>query len=47
MLGADRIPVTLVVDAQGRVLGKFYGAKDWDSRESRALIAKLLKVRLD
>jgi thiol-disulfide isomerase/thioredoxin len=47
MLGADRIPLTLVVDAQGRVLAKFYGAKDWDSRESRALLAKLLKVRLD
>jgi thiol-disulfide isomerase/thioredoxin len=47
MLGADRLPLTLMVDAQGRVLAKFYGAKDWDSPESRALIAKLLKVRLD
>ncbi len=47
MLGADHIPLTLVIDAQGRVLGKFYGAKDWDSRESLAAIAKLLKIRLD
>ncbi|HEX8963423.1 MAG TPA: TlpA disulfide reductase family protein [Rhodocyclaceae bacterium] len=47
MLGADHIPLTLVVDAQGRVLGKFYGAKDWDGSEGRAAIAKLLKVRLD
>ncbi len=47
MLGADHIPLTLVVDAQGRVLGKFYGAKEWDSGESLSTIARLLKIRLD
>jgi thiol-disulfide isomerase/thioredoxin len=40
MLGADRLPLTLLVDAQGRVLAKFYGAKEWDSHESLALIDK-------
>ena len=45
-LGADRIPLTLVVDAQGRVLAKFYGAKDWDSPEMIRTIGKLLHARL-
>ena len=40
MLGADRLPLTLLVDAKGRVLAKHYGARDWDSTESRAMIAK-------
>ncbi len=38
MLGADRIPLTLLVDARGKVLAKYYGAQDWDSVEARALI---------
>lgn len=40
MLGADRIPLTLLVDAQGRVVGKYYGAKEWDSPEARTVIGK-------
>jgi thiol-disulfide isomerase/thioredoxin len=47
MLGANRIPLTLFVDAKGKVLRKEYGARDWDSRENRALIAKTLGVKLD
>jgi len=46
MLGADRLPLTLLVDAQGRVLVKFYGAKEWDSPEALAAIAKTLRVKL-
>ncbi len=46
MLGADRIPLTLVIDAQGRVLGKFYGAKEWDSPEAIREIGKLLRTKL-
>lgn len=34
MLGADKIPLTLLVDAQGRVLTKVYGARKWDSPEA-------------
>jgi thiol-disulfide isomerase/thioredoxin len=45
MLGADRLPLTLLVDAQGRVLAKFYGAKDWDSPEALALIAKYFRIK--
>lgn len=47
MLGANRIPLTLLVDAKGRVLKKVYGARAWDSPENKALLAKTLGVRLD
>jgi thiol-disulfide isomerase/thioredoxin len=43
MLGADRIPLTLLVDAEGRVLAKFYGAKDWDSPEALEVIGKAFR----
>jgi thiol-disulfide isomerase/thioredoxin len=46
MLGADRLPLTLLVDGQGRVLAKFYGAKEWDSPEALALIARHLRIKL-
>jgi thiol-disulfide isomerase/thioredoxin len=47
MLGADRIPLTVFVDAKGKVLRRIYGAREWDSPENKALIASTLKVRLD
>jgi thiol-disulfide isomerase/thioredoxin len=34
MLGAERLPLTILVDAQGKVLGKFYGAREWDDAEA-------------
>ncbi|MEY4748481.1 MAG: hypothetical protein RIQ60_695 [Pseudomonadota bacterium] len=40
MLGADKIPLTVLVDAKGQVVEKVYGAREWDSAESRALIEK-------
>ena len=46
MLGADRLPLTLLIDAQGKVLGKYYGAQEWDGPQSLALLAKTLKVKL-
>lgn len=45
MLGADRIPLTLLVDANGRVLARHYGSKEWDSAQSVALIARTLRIR--
>ena len=47
MLGANRIPLTVLVDAKGKVLAKFYGAREWDSRENKALIGQALGVKLD
>jgi thiol-disulfide isomerase/thioredoxin len=46
MLGADKIPLTLLIDAQGRVLAKYYGAKDWNGPEAKELIAKALRIKL-
>jgi thiol-disulfide isomerase/thioredoxin len=40
MLGAARIPLTLLVDGQGRVLQKIQGAREWDSPETLDLIAR-------
>jgi len=46
MLGADHLPLTLLIDAQGKVLGKYYGSREWDSAEAVALIAKAFRVKL-
>jgi thiol-disulfide isomerase/thioredoxin len=40
MLGASSIPVTVLVDAGGRVVARFQGARDWDSAESIRLIER-------
>lgn len=40
MLGASRLPLTVLVDAKGRVLNKVYGAREWDSPEALRLIAQ-------
>jgi peroxiredoxin len=45
MLGADRLPLTVLVDAQGRVLAKYFGAKVWDSAESIAMIARHFRIK--
>lgn len=46
MLGAERLPLTLLVDAQGKVLAKHYGAREWDSPEALAYVAKHLRIKL-
>jgi thiol-disulfide isomerase/thioredoxin len=40
LLGASRLPLTVLVDARGVVVDKVYGAKEWDGSEAKALIAK-------
>jgi thiol-disulfide isomerase/thioredoxin len=40
LLGAQRIPVTVLVDASGRVVARVQGARDWDSSDSLRLIEK-------
>jgi thiol-disulfide isomerase/thioredoxin len=40
MLGASQLPLTLLVDAEGRVLDKVYGSRQWDGPEAAKLIAK-------
>ena len=46
MLGADTLPLTLLVDAKGRVLKKIHGSQDWDGAEALQLIGKTMGVKL-
>lgn len=45
MLGADHLPLTLLVDAKGRVLHKVVGARDWNSPESVKLITQVFRLK--
>ena len=44
MLGASRLPLTVLVGADGRVLDKIYGARDWDSSESLTRIQRSFRA---
>ncbi len=45
MLGASHLPLTVLVGADGRVLQKIYGAREWDGTDSRRLIDDAFKPR--
>jgi len=45
MLGAAQIPLTVLVDADGRVLQKIHGARDWDSPASLTIIDAAFRAR--
>lgn len=45
MLGADRLPLTVLVDAKGRVLHKVVGAREWDSPQALQLISQTFRLR--
>ena len=38
MLGASRLPLTVFIDADGRVLEKVYGSREWDSPDALKMI---------
>lgn len=38
VLGASRIPLTVLVDGQGRILRRVYGSRQWDSPEMLKLL---------
>ena len=42
--GARSLPMTLMVDRQGIVRERIFGARDWDSPEARELIQLLMKL---
>jgi thiol-disulfide isomerase/thioredoxin len=46
MLGATRLPLTVLVDANGRVLDKVYGAQAWDQPEALQLIGKMFRIHI-
>ncbi len=41
--GARTLPMTFMVDRQGVIRQKIFGARDWDSPEARELVHKLVK----
>jgi thiol-disulfide isomerase/thioredoxin len=47
MLGANTIPLTILVDANGRVVKKVRGSQEWDNPESLKLIRQTFHVRLE
>ncbi len=44
LLGASELPLTVLVGADGRVLQKVYGARDWDGPEALRLIEKTFRI---
>ena len=38
VLGASRLPLTVLIDADGRVVKRIYGAREWDGAEALRLI---------
>jgi len=46
MLGAQRIPLTLLIDAQGRVLHKVSGSREWDSPIIIEAIGKMFNIKI-
>jgi thiol-disulfide isomerase/thioredoxin len=46
MLGANTIPLTILVDADGRVLGKVRGAYEWDSQNTINAIEEVFQIKL-
>ena len=46
MLGANTIPLTVLVDEHGRILEKVHGAREWDSPEIVDAIGRVLDIKL-
>jgi len=46
MLGANRLPLTVLVDADGKVLAKYYGAQEWDSPQALEVIGRAFRLRM-
>jgi thiol-disulfide isomerase/thioredoxin len=44
MLGASRLPLTVLIGADGRVLEKIYGSRAWDSPDALRLIRRTFRI---
>ena len=44
MLGAAQLPLTVLVDAKGKVLGKLVGAREWDGPQATQLIRNTFQI---
>jgi thiol-disulfide isomerase/thioredoxin len=45
MLGANRLPLTVLVDGEGRVIKKISGSRAWDSPEAINLITQAFRLK--
>ena len=45
MLGANRLPLTVLINDKGKIVGKFYGARQWDQPEASRWIESGLKKK--
>jgi thiol-disulfide isomerase/thioredoxin len=45
MLGANRLPLTVLVDEDGRVIKKVAGSRAWDSAEAINLISQAFRLK--
>jgi thiol-disulfide isomerase/thioredoxin len=45
MLGASQLPLTVLVGADGRILKKVYGARQWDGAQELRLIHETFRTR--
>jgi len=43
LLGASRLPLTVFVGPDGRVLGRIYGARQWDGPDALGLIDRIYR----
>jgi hypothetical protein len=46
MLGASQLPLTVLIDANGRVLRRVYGAQQWDGADALRLIDETFHNKL-
>jgi hypothetical protein len=45
--GVLGLPVTLILDRQGREIGRMLGDADWDSPEARDLLREVIELTRD
>ena len=46
LLGASRLPLTVLVDADGKILKRVYGAREWDGEDALRLIENTFHQRV-
>ncbi|MFA6312008.1 MAG: TlpA disulfide reductase family protein, partial [Sterolibacterium sp.] len=46
MLGASTLPLTILVDAQGRVVKKINGYHEWDTPEALEMIGSAFRLKI-
>ena len=46
LLGANKLPLTVLVDRNGKVLSKHYGALDWSGNDAKGLIERSFQIKM-